>query len=318
MKILKSKIGLLALFLFLISVSIGVYLFFFKQSESNMKSEFVEVAAENISDLQFEELENKRIIATYYKDSKRQDRPNVSISQNTIYNQSRRINTSKEYSNDFRQNKGEYYYLYTYDLATKQHKKKLDIFDIIKRYNPNVGIDVPGEVIYFQGTDYFHVRLTKENTGVYLKDVLINMETEEVIDYPKELNDYIQQFNDAKKVTGLDNLLWDTYKTYIHYSYLSNLGQEHMEIPSTLNIAKMYPDLVKKMNDNKVSILVRQGENSQEEWFDILMSWFAPVGEEKLSLSAIDKGTGETTPIASYQDYLTWRTTHQKKEVSNE
>ena len=72
------------------------------------------------------------------------------------------------------------------------------------------------------------------------------------------------------------------------------------------------------MNDNKVSILVRQGENSQEEWFDILMSWFAPVGEEKLSLSAIDKGTGETTPIASYQDYLTWRTTHQKKEVSNE
>ena len=51
-----------------------------------MKSEFVEVAAENISDLQFEELENKRIIATYYKDSKRQDRPNVSISQNTIYN----------------------------------------------------------------------------------------------------------------------------------------------------------------------------------------------------------------------------------------
>ena len=77
-----------------------------------------------------------------------------------------------------------------------------------------------------------------------------------------------------KKVTGLDNLLWDTYKTYIHYSYLSNLGQEHMEIPSTLNIAKMYPDLVKKMNDNKVSILVRQGENSQEEWFDILMSWF--------------------------------------------
>ena len=73
MKILKSKIGLLALFLFLISVSIGVYLFFFKQSESNMKSEFVEVAAENISDLQFEELENKRIIATYYKDSKRQE-----------------------------------------------------------------------------------------------------------------------------------------------------------------------------------------------------------------------------------------------------
>ena len=58
---------------------------------------------------------------------------------------------------------------------------------------------LPGEVIYFQGTDYFHVRLTKENTGVYLKDVLINVETEEVIDYPKELNDYIQQFNDAKK-----------------------------------------------------------------------------------------------------------------------
>lgn len=318
MKILKSKNGLLALFLFLISVSIGVYFFFFKQSESNMKSEFVEVAAENISDLQFEELENKRIIAAYYKDSKRQDRPNVSISQNTIYNQSRRINTSKEYSNDFRQNKGEYYYLYSYDLATKQHKKKLDIFDIIKRYNPHVGIDVPGEVIFFQGTDYFYVRLTKENTGVYLKDVLINVETEEVIDYPKELNDYIQQFNDAKKVTGLDNLLWDTYKTYIYYSYISNLGQEHMEIPSTLNIAKMYPDLVKKMNDNKVSILVRQGESSQEEWFNILMSWFAPVGEEKLSLSVIDKETGETTPIASYQDYLTWRTTHQKKEVSNE
>ena len=285
--------------------------FFFKQSESNMKSEFVEVVAENISDLQFEELENKRIIAAYYKDSKRQDRPNVSLSQNTIYNQSRRINTSKEYSNDFRQNKGEYYYLYSYDLATKQRKKKLDIFDIIKRYNPHVGIDVPGEVIYFQGTDYFYVRLTKENTGVYLKDVLINVETEEVIDYPKELND-------AKKVTGLDNLLWDTYKTYIYYSYISNLGQEHMEIPSTLNIAKMYPDLVKKMNDNKVSILVRQGESSQEEWFNILMSWFAPVGEDKLSLSVIDKGTGEMTPIASYQDYLTWRTTHQKKEISNE
>ena len=41
------------------------------------------------------------------------------------------------------------------------------------------------------------------------------------------------------------------------------------------------------------------------------MHWFAPVGQDKLSLSITDKETSEVTPINSYEDFLKWKESHQ-------
>lgn len=65
------------------------------------------------------------------------------------------------------------------------------------------------------------------------------------------------------------------------------------------------------MNSFEGKIFIRQGNISSEEWYNTLMYWFAPVGQDKLSLSITDKETNEVTLINSYEDFLKWKESHQ-------
>ena len=96
------------------------------------------------------------------------------------------------------------------------------------------------------------------------------------------------------------------------YNKLTPSLEKHTNIPTGLNISQDYPELVHKLNEGKIKVFVRQGDNSYEEWFNLIMHWFAPVGQDRLALSITDKDTGEVTTINSYQDYLAWRESHPK------
>ena len=105
--------------------------------------------------------------------------------------------------------------------------------------------------------------------------------------------------------------LTDSYGIGSHFTDLEPSKREGKEIPSNLNISQLYPEVVKKMNSFEGKIFTRQGNISSEEWYNTLMHWFAPVGQDKLSLSITDKETSEVTPINSYEDFLKWKESHQ-------
>ena len=171
-------------------------------------------------------------------------------------------------------------------------------------------------MVYYQGKDYFHITLQeqdKKKKGFYpLKEVLIDLETEEVIDYFQDMNNKESTFSSAILATKIYDTVSDPYDVNFRGNRLRPSLEKHTNIPTGLNISQEHPELVQKLNEGKIKVFVRQGDNSYEEWFNILMRWFAPVGQDRLALSITDKDTGEVTSINSYQDYLAWRESHPK------
>lgn len=137
------------------------------------------------------------------------------------------------------------------------------------------------------------------------------MDTEEIIDYSKEFVESKLQFDEVSITSGLWDHLTDSYNLASSFQGIGPGSVKGSKIPDDLNISKRYPEIVKKMNSGEGKIYTRRGNSSPEEWYDTLMHWFAPVGQDKLSLSITDKETSEVTPINSYEDFLKWKESHQ-------
>lgn len=82
---------------------------------------------------------------------------------------------------------------------------------------------------------------------------------------------------------------------------------------SGTNFSKLYPEISKSMKEmNK--IYFRPEQYNEEEWFNDLIHWFAPEGQEVMELYATDEKTGEKTQIRSFNDFKQWVETHPQKE----
>ncbi|WP_454386450.1 hypothetical protein [Streptococcus sp. Marseille-Q8145] len=306
MKVIKSKKSIF--FIILLTALFGA-LFLHHQSPVE-EERFASGNAVSVEKLSFEQLEDEKLVFVTTKDSEKEFQ-GLRVGQNKFYIQDWRFDYSKENGADSRQNEGEYYFINVYDLKTKKFKKRLDIFEIVRHYDPSLGVDLSGDVLNIQGQDYIYIRLVKENSSTRFKEILFNVDTEEVIDYSKEFVKYKLQFDEASITSGLSAYLTDSYGIDSHFTDLEPSIREGKEIPSNLNISQLYPEVVKKMNSFEGKIFTRQGNISSEEWYNTLMHWFAPVGQDKLSLSITDKETNEVTPINSYEDFLKWKESHQ-------
>ena len=82
---------------------------------------------------------------------------------------------------------------------------------------------------------------------------------------------------------------------------------------SGTNFSKLYPEISKNMKEmNK--IYFRPEQYNEEEWFNDLIHWFAPEGQDVMELYATDETTGEKTQIRSFSDFKQWIENHPQKE----
>lgn len=306
MKGIKSK---KSIFLIILLTALLGALFLHHQSpveEERFRSEYTLY----VDDLRFEQLEDEKLVFVTSK-TPEQGFNALKVGQNNFYLDDWSFDYSKENRADSRQNEGEYYFINVYDLKTKKFKKRLDIFEIVRHYDPSFGVDLSGDILNIQGQDYIYIRLIKENSSPRIKEILFNVDTEEIIDYSKEFVKSKLQFDEVSITSGLWDHLTDSYGLASDFQGIGSRSVKGSKIPDDLNISKRYPEVVKKMNSGKGIIYTRQGNISPEEWYNTLMHWFAPVGQDKLSLSITDKETNEVTPINSYEDFLKWKESHQ-------
>ena len=306
MKVIKSKKSIF--FIILLTALLTALLLYLNSPVEEER--FASGNAVSVEKLSFEQLEDEKLVFVTTKDSEKKFQ-GLSVGQNNFYLDDWRFDYSEENRADSRQNEGEYYFINVYDLKTKKFKKRLDIFEIVRHYDPSLGVDLSGDIVNIQGQDYIYIRLVKENSSTRFKEILFNVDTEEVIDYSKEFIKHKLQFDEVSITSGLSAYLTDSYGIDSHFTDLEPSIREGKEIPSNLNISQLYPEVVKKMNSFEGKIFTRQGNISSEEWYNTLMHWFAPVGQDKLSLSITDKETNEVTPINSYEDFLKWKESHQ-------
>ena len=82
---------------------------------------------------------------------------------------------------------------------------------------------------------------------------------------------------------------------------------------SGTNFSKLYPEISKNMKEmNK--IYFRPEQYNEEEWFNDLIHWFAPEGQDVMELYATDETTGEKTQIRSFNEFKQWVEAHPQKE----
>ena len=306
MKVIKSK---KSIFLIILLTALLGALFLHHQSpveEERFRSEYTLY----VDDLRFEQLEDGKLVFVTSK-TPEQGFNALKVGQNNFYLDDWSFDYSEENRADSRQNEGEYYFINVYDLKTKKFKKRLDIFEIVRHYDPSFGVDLSGDILNIQGQDYIYIRLIKENSSPKIKEILFNVDTEEIIDYSKEFVESKLQFDEVSITSGLWDHLTDSYGLASDFQGIGSRSVKGSKIPDDLNISKRYPEVVKKMNSGKGIIYTRQGNISPEEWYNTLMHWFAPVGQDKLSLSITDKETSEVTPINSYEVFLKWKESHQ-------
>ena len=89
---------------------------------------------------------------------------------------------------------------------------------------------------------------------------------------------------------------------------LSKEDREKIDISNT-NFAQDYPEMAKDIK-NLARLYMRPKQYSTKEWFDTVLHWFAPKGQDVLEVYATDPKTGEKIQIKSYDELQAWSANH--------
>ena len=212
------------------------------------------------------------------------------------------------------QMEGEYWNLILYNLDKEGlPERKIDLYQAVRSYNQK---SIPINLIdsyYVEGTHYFRLRigdLSDEENRIY-KDVYLNVETEEVVELPKDTKfgrDY--DISDIAQVTNYNKVL----RSLGYFDPSNEIGvtgsEGHAPDPN-INLYSLYPDLEDKLINQDWSLYIRPDKVTPDEWFDTLLHWFAPKGEDLLTVYGLnDDGEASDVQIHNSQEANAWLEQH--------
>lgn len=212
------------------------------------------------------------------------------------------------------QMEGEYWNLILYNLDEEGlPERKIDLFQAVRNYNQK---SVPSSLVgsyYVEDTHYFGLEirdLTDEENWV-LRTVYLNVETEEVVDFPKDIRfRRDSDISDTAQVTNYNKVL--DSKGYIDPSNKIVTTRLEGQVPDpNINLYSLYPDLEDKVINQNWSLYVRTDKVTPDEWFDTLLHWFAPKGEDILTVyGRNDDGEASDVQIHNSQEANAWLEQH--------
>jgi hypothetical protein len=212
------------------------------------------------------------------------------------------------------QMEGEYWNLILYNLDKEGlPERKIDLYQAVRSYNQK---SIPINLIdsyYVEGTHYFRLRigdLSDEENRIY-KDVYLNVETEEVVELPKDTKFEMDSIiSSTVRATNYGKIL--DSKGYIDPSNEIVTTRSEGQVPDpNINLYSLYPDIEDKLINQNWSLYVRTDKVTPDEWFDTLLHWFAPKGEEILTVyGRNDDGEASDVQIRNSQEANAWLEQH--------
>lgn len=199
------------------------------------------------------------------------------------------------------------YNLYLYDLNSKDFTKtRIDLLSIIKQYKLKGQLS---EIVTMSMEDKDYLFLQIDYTPY-----LFDLKQKKIITAPETILDGNSLKKDSSvKIAfnvDLDNILFKKYgvlENEKYHSFILGVNSEEKKPElSQLNIKKEYPEIVKTL-ENEGDAYTRCDSVDSEQWFNTLIHWFAPKGQDVMDLYVTDKTTGEKTQIKSFADYQTWK-----------
>ena len=311
MKQYRKKILIILGVLSLLVITGSCFLLFLKPSQKPKELEYLMGTARGKSDFQLFGDKNQYVLAPTNKGS-------FFVSKTYAITDEYKTFIVKEegkiHETPHLQMEGEYWNLILYNLDEEGlPERKIDLFQAVRNYNPK---GVPTSLVgsyYVEDTHYFRLEirdLTDEENWV-LKTVYLNLETEEVVDRPKDtkfgMNDDIKN---TASVTNYEKVL--DSKGYIDPSNKIVTTRLEGQVPDpNINLYSLYPDLEDKVINQNWALYVRTDKVTPDEWFDTLLHWFAPKGEDILTVyGRNDDGKASDVQIHNSQEANAWLEQH--------
>ena len=208
------------------------------------------------------------------------------------------------------QMEGEYWNLILYNLDEEGlPERKIDLYQAVRSYNQK---SIPTNLLdsyYVEDTHYFGLEiidLSDEENWV-IKTVYLNVETEEVVDFPKDTRfGRNSDISDTARTTNYDKVLHP--KGYIDPSNEIVTTRLEGQVPDpNINLYSLYPDLEDKLINQDWALYIRPDKVTPDEWFDTLLHWFAPKGEDLLTVyGRNDDGKASDVQIHNSQEANAW------------
>lgn len=293
---MKKKI----IILLIVAIAITTGLFFFLRSKSGVTSEeYTHSYPESEFSLQLSG-DNKEYVLVNYKKSSESSGV-IGVTKDYLVSDSsdtNDVNNIQNYAS---------YNLYLYDLNSKDFKKsKIDLLSIVKQYKLKGQLSEITTVV-MEGKDYLFFKVDYTPYLFDLKQKKITAAPETILDRNSLKKDSSVDF---AFIVDLDNILFKKYGVLQNSFYpsfnLSISSDRHNVDLSKLNIKTEHPEIVDTL-ESEGDVCTRSESISSEQWFNTLIHWFAPKGQDVVDLYVTDKTTGEKTQIKSFADYQTWK-----------
>ncbi|MBP2621630.1 hypothetical protein ACVRXQ_11135 [Streptococcus panodentis] len=225
--------------------------------------------------------------------------------------------------------KEEYYRVISYDLNSPvKEKKEFDLYQLLGKDNIYRAFPITLSSYYQEGTDYFSLDIEKlrhqDKVSGNIKQILFTAGGELITDnaeakikeLDQEPNSFLHKVNWSRG-GGISDQIWDNLQKYHLYMYEGGLNHDSESGKDTdisgTNFAHLYPEVAKNMK-NIDRLYFRPEQYNEREWFDKLIQWFAPEGQDVIELYATDEQTGEKTQIHSYDEFVAWIAAHPEEE----
>lgn len=306
--ILRRKgMGKKNIILLLVAIAITAGLFFFLRSKSGATSEeYTHSYPEPELTLQLSG-DNKEYVLVNYKKSSESSGV-LGATKNYLVSRSADTNDAKNIQNYASYN------LYLYDLNSKDFTKtRIDLLSIVKQYK------LKGQLsdivtMSMEGKDYLFLKIDYRSYLLDLKQKKITTAPETILDDNSLKKDSSSE--DTFYSVDLDNILFKKYGILQNSFYpsfnLSISSDRHNVDLSKLNIKTEHPEIEDTLEAGG-DVCTRSESISSEQWFNNLIHWFAPKGQDVMELYVTDKATGEKTQIKSFADYQTWKSSQETK-----
>ena len=294
---MKKKI----IILILVAIAITAGLFFFLRSKSGATSEeYTHSYPEPELTLRLSG-DNKEYVLVKYKNSS-ESFGVLGATKNYLVSRSADTNDANNIQNYASYN------LYLYDLNSKGFtKSKIDLLGVVKQYK------LKGQLsdivtMSMEGKDYLFLKID-------YKSYLLDLKQKKVITAPETIMDDNSLKKDSSSEdtfysVDLDNILFKKYGILQNSFYpsfnLSISRDRHNVDLSKLNIKTEHPEIEDTLEAGG-DVCTRSESISSEQWFNNLIHWFAPKGQDVMDLYVTDKTTGEKKQIKSLADYQTWK-----------
>lgn len=290
----------------IVAIAITAGLFFFLRSKSGATSEEdIRSYPEPEFSLQLSG-DNKEYVLVNYKKSSESSGV-IGVTKDYLVSDSsdtNDVNNIQNYAS---------YNLYLYDLNSKDFtKSKIDLLSIVKQYKLKGQLSDITTVV-MEGKDYLFLKIDYTSYLLDLKQKKITTAPETILDDNSLKKD---SSVDSAFIVDLDNILYKKYGILQNSFYpsfnLSISSDRHNVDLSKLNIKTEHPEIVDTL-ESEGDVCTRSESISSEQWFNTLIHWFAPKGQDVMDLYVTDKMTGEKTQIKSFADYQTWKASQPTK-----